>query len=128
MRTRNRGTLVGNVAHGFPNADPPAALIAIGAQARIVGPGGSRALPIEDLFVGFMQTALARVHARRLERPDCLPERLRSARAMRVGALPLVAELGDRLLVTLREEHGVVAEAAATALLRGDGARKDAAL
>jgi aerobic carbon-monoxide dehydrogenase medium subunit len=59
LQIRNRGTLVGNVAHGFPNADPPAALIAVGAQARIVGPGGSRALPIEDLFVGFMQTALA---------------------------------------------------------------------
>jgi aerobic carbon-monoxide dehydrogenase medium subunit len=59
LQIRNRGTLVGNVAHGFPNADPPAALIALGARAHIVGPGGTRTLPIEDFFVGFMQTALA---------------------------------------------------------------------
>jgi carbon-monoxide dehydrogenase medium subunit len=59
VQIRNRGTLVGNVAHGFPTADPPAALIALGAEVRIVGPGGERALPVEDFFVGFMQTALA---------------------------------------------------------------------
>jgi carbon-monoxide dehydrogenase medium subunit len=58
LQIRNRGTLVGNVAHGFPTADPPAALIALGAQARIVGPGGERTLPIEEFFVGFMETAL----------------------------------------------------------------------
>lgn len=59
VQIRNRGTLGGNVAHGFPTADPPAALIALGAEARIVGAGGERTVPIEDFFVGFMQTALA---------------------------------------------------------------------
>jgi len=56
---RNRGTLVGNVAHGFPTADPPAALIALGAAAHIRGSGGERSVPIEEFFVGFMQTVLA---------------------------------------------------------------------
>ena len=56
---RNRGTLVGNVAHAFPTADPPAALIALGAQVRVRSSAGERTLPIEDFFVGFMQTALA---------------------------------------------------------------------
>jgi aerobic carbon-monoxide dehydrogenase medium subunit len=55
---RNRGTLVGNVAHAFPTADPPAALIALGAQVRLRSSRGERTLPIEDFFVGFMQTAL----------------------------------------------------------------------
>lgn len=59
VQIRNRGTLGGNVAHGFPTADPPAALIALGGQARIVGPRGERTVPIEDFFVGFMQTALS---------------------------------------------------------------------
>lgn len=59
VQIRNRGTLAGNVAHGFPTADPPGALIALGAQVRILGRGGERTLPIEDFFVGFMQTALA---------------------------------------------------------------------
>jgi carbon-monoxide dehydrogenase medium subunit len=56
---RNRGTLVGNVAHGFPSADPPAALIALGAVAHIRGSAGERRYPIEDFFVGFMQTVLS---------------------------------------------------------------------
>lgn len=56
---RNRGTLVGNVAHGFPSADPPAALIALGAVAHIRGSAGQRSVPIEDFFVGFMQTVLS---------------------------------------------------------------------
>jgi len=55
---RNRGTLVGNVAHAFPTADPPAALIALGAQVRLRSSVGERTLPIEEFFVGFMQTAL----------------------------------------------------------------------
>ena len=55
---RNRGTLVGNAAHAFPTADPPAALIALGAQVRLRSSGGERTLPIEEFFVGFMQTAL----------------------------------------------------------------------
>jgi aerobic carbon-monoxide dehydrogenase medium subunit len=55
---RNRGTLVGNVAHAFPTADPPAALIALGAQVRLRSSAGERTLSIEDFFVGLMQTAL----------------------------------------------------------------------
>ena len=55
---RNRGTLVGNIAHAFPTADPPAALIALGAQVRIRSSATERTLPIEDFFVSLMQTAL----------------------------------------------------------------------
>jgi carbon-monoxide dehydrogenase medium subunit len=55
---RNRGTLVGNIAHAFPTADPPAALIALGAQVRMRSAAGERTLPVEDFFVGLMQTAL----------------------------------------------------------------------
>src|SRR5438309_9487944 len=55
---RNRGTLVGNAAHAFPTADPPAALIALGAQVRLRSTSGERVMPVEDFFTGFMQTAL----------------------------------------------------------------------
>jgi carbon-monoxide dehydrogenase medium subunit len=55
---RNRGTLVGNIAHAFPTADPPAALIALGAQVRLRSASRERSLPVEDFFVGLMQTAL----------------------------------------------------------------------
>jgi carbon-monoxide dehydrogenase medium subunit len=55
---RNRGTLVGNVAHAFPTADPPAALIALGAQVHVRSSSAERSMPIEEFFVSFMQTAL----------------------------------------------------------------------
>src|SRR5438270_2565890 len=55
---RNRGTLVGNVAHAFPTADPPAALIALGAEVRLRSTSGERVMSVEDFFTGFMQTAL----------------------------------------------------------------------
>jgi CO/xanthine dehydrogenase FAD-binding subunit len=42
----------------LPTADPPAALIALGAVAHIRGSAGERSVPIEDFFVGFMQTVL----------------------------------------------------------------------
>src|SRR5947209_19569960 len=34
VQVRNRGTLCGNIAHGYPTADPPAALIASDATVR----------------------------------------------------------------------------------------------
>ncbi len=56
---RNAGTLGGNVAKGSPIGDSMPALIAIGAHIVLVGPGGSRELPLEDLYRGYQQTALA---------------------------------------------------------------------
>lgn len=58
LQVRNRGTLCGNVAHAFPTADPPAALIASDATVHLAGrSGGERAVAAEDFFVGLMETA-----------------------------------------------------------------------
>ena len=58
VQVRNRGTLCGNVAHAFPTADPPAALIACGASVRLASrDGGERDVPAEDFFLGLMETA-----------------------------------------------------------------------
>ena len=59
IQVRNRGTLCGSVAHGFPLSDPPAALLALDARAHVVGPGGERTVPIEEFFLGFLTTQLA---------------------------------------------------------------------
>jgi carbon-monoxide dehydrogenase medium subunit len=57
MQIRNRGTLCGNVAHAFPTADPPAALIASDARVRFSGKrDGVREVPAEDFFVGLLET------------------------------------------------------------------------
>lgn len=58
VQIRNRGTLCGNIAHAFPTADPPAALIACGASVRLASrDGGERDVPAEDFFLGLMETA-----------------------------------------------------------------------
>lgn len=54
---RNRGTIGGNVAHAFPTADPPAALMALDARIHLVSKaGGERVVPVEDFFAGLMET------------------------------------------------------------------------
>jgi carbon-monoxide dehydrogenase medium subunit len=54
---RNRGTLCGSVAHAFPTADVPAALVASEARVHFAGRrGGAREAAAEDFFVGFLKT------------------------------------------------------------------------
>jgi aerobic carbon-monoxide dehydrogenase medium subunit len=58
LQVRNRGTLCGNVAHAFPTADPPAALVASDGVIHLASrAGGEREVAAEDFFVGLMQTA-----------------------------------------------------------------------
>jgi aerobic carbon-monoxide dehydrogenase medium subunit len=60
LQVRNRGTLCGNVAHAFPTADPPAALVASDGVVHLASrAGGEREVRAEDFFVGVMQTAAA---------------------------------------------------------------------
>jgi carbon-monoxide dehydrogenase medium subunit len=55
---RRQGTIGGNLCHADPTADPPAALIALGAEVEIASRAGRRRVPIEELFVDYMETAL----------------------------------------------------------------------
>lgn len=57
---RQQGTIGGNLCHADPTGDPPAVLIALGAEVELVSRGGARRLPVEDLFVDYMETVLAR--------------------------------------------------------------------
>jgi carbon-monoxide dehydrogenase medium subunit len=58
LQVRNRGTLCGNVAHAFPTADPPAALVACEGVVHLASKaGGERDVAAEEFFVGVMQTA-----------------------------------------------------------------------
>ncbi|GAC1313376.1 MAG: glyceraldehyde dehydrogenase subunit beta [Chloroflexota bacterium] len=58
-QVRNLGTIGGNLCHADPTADPPAALIALGAQLEIIGPGGTRQVAVEDFVRDFMETDLS---------------------------------------------------------------------
>ena len=56
---RNRGTVGGSLAHADPAAELPLVLRALDGRVRAVSPRGGRELPAADLFVGYLQTALA---------------------------------------------------------------------
>ena len=69
---RNLGTIGGNVGNASPIGDTPPCLIALDATLILSSPGGEREIPVEDFFVGYRRTALARdevIRAIRLPRP-----------------------------------------------------------
>lgn len=55
---RNRATVGGNIAHADPANDHPAVMLAYGAQVVARGTGGTRTIPIDDLFVGLFETSM----------------------------------------------------------------------
>jgi carbon-monoxide dehydrogenase medium subunit len=59
VQVRNRGTIGGSLAHADPAADVPAAILALGAELKAVGPEGERWIKAEDFFVTMMTTALS---------------------------------------------------------------------
>ena len=59
MPIRNIGTLGGNVANGSPIGDSMPWLIALGSELNIVHAGGQRRIPLEALYLGYMQNDLA---------------------------------------------------------------------
>ena len=58
MQIRNMGTVGGNASHNALGADPPPALLALDAEATIVGPDGERRVPLEEFFTGYFETCL----------------------------------------------------------------------
>ena len=58
LQTQNLATVGGNVCNAAPSADAVPAFIILDAEATIQGPGGSRTLPLKDVFRGPGQTAL----------------------------------------------------------------------
>jgi len=55
---RNIGTVGGNLVNAVPSADLPPILIALDAQARIVGSSGERNISLENFFLGPGKTVL----------------------------------------------------------------------
>lgn len=55
---RRQGTIGGNLCHADPTGDPPAALIALGAEVEIASATARRLIPVEKLFADYMETSL----------------------------------------------------------------------
>jgi carbon-monoxide dehydrogenase medium subunit len=58
VRIRNMATLGGNLAHGDPALDPPAALIACDARVRVTSASGTREVPLDSFYVDYYETVL----------------------------------------------------------------------
>lgn len=59
IQVKGRATLAGNLCNASPAADSVPALIAAAAVATIVGPGGTREVPVEQVATGPGRTCLA---------------------------------------------------------------------
>lgn len=57
---RNAATLGGNIANGSPIGDSMPALLALGASLQLRRGESTRLLPIDEFFVAYQETALAR--------------------------------------------------------------------
>lgn len=92
---RNRGTIGGSIAFADPAAELPACFLALGGEAEISGPHGSRRVKADDFFKGLYETAIG-PH-------DILTAVLLPAAtpAMRFGFAELSRRHGDYALVGL---------------------------
>jgi carbon-monoxide dehydrogenase medium subunit len=57
---QGRATMVGNLCNASPAADSVPAMIAAGAIVTVVGPGGRRDVPVEDICISPGKTRLAK--------------------------------------------------------------------
>lgn len=55
---RNRGTIGGSVAFADPAAELPACFLALGGEAEIAGPHGTRRVKADDFFKALYETAI----------------------------------------------------------------------
>ena len=60
VRVRNVARVGGALAHGDPHMDLPPLLASLGAVAHVVGKDGSRDIPVQDLYLGYYETVLAK--------------------------------------------------------------------
>jgi len=111
VQIRNLATIGGNVCNASPAGDTLPALLAYGAECRLVGPSGERLLPLEQFFLGPGRTALQPAELLvELRLPPPLP---------RTGALYIkhsprstmdIATVGVAAVISLAEPSGVCQE------------------
>ena len=58
IRVRSQGTLGGNLCFNDPHSDPATVLLVHGAHIKIVGPNGTRQIPLDQFLLGMYSTSL----------------------------------------------------------------------
>ncbi len=110
IQTRNRATVGGNLANASPAADTATPLMALGATVEAADAGGTREIPVDELFVGPGRTALREGEILTAVRVPALPARAGSAFQRCVRTAMDIAVVNCAAFVRL-DEDGVVAEA-----------------
>jgi carbon-monoxide dehydrogenase medium subunit len=59
QQIRNRGTIGGSIVHADPSGDPPAAILALDADLKLVGSEGERTIHASDFFVDTFTTKIS---------------------------------------------------------------------
>lgn len=58
VQVRNRGTIGGGLAHADPAEDLPAAIVALNADLKAVGPDGERWIAAKDFYITMLTSSL----------------------------------------------------------------------
>src|SRR6266480_7636647 len=58
MQIRNRGTIVGSIAHADPGAELPALLTCLNGEVLVQSSRGERVIKAEEFFTGYLSTAI----------------------------------------------------------------------
>ena len=110
IQTRNRATVGGNLANASPAADTATPLMALGATVEVAGAGGTREIPVHELFLGPGRTALREGELLTAVRVPALPARAGSAFQRCVRTAMDIAVANCAAFVRL-DAHGTVVEA-----------------
>ena len=110
IQTRNRATVGGNLANASPAADTATPLMALGATVEAAGAGGTREIPVHELFLGPGRTALREGELLTAVRVPTLPARAGSAFQRCVRTAMDIAVVNCAAFVRL-DADGAVAEA-----------------
>ena len=134
MQVRARGTIGGSLAQADPHGDLPAVFLALGGEVAAEGPGGTRTIPADDWFVGFLTTSLAsdeiltEVRVPKCSRAAYVKFNRRSQDWALVGVAAAISDGGVRIAITGVGPGPVRATAAERAYAGGDAsAAADAA-
>ncbi len=105
-QVRNRGTIGGSLVHGDAASDLPAVALALHGTLVVQGPAGRRAVPADDFFVGFLETAvepdemLVEIRVPKLHGAGCHYEK-HNRRSQDYAIVAAAVVLGDEPRVTL---------------------------
>jgi len=103
LQLRNMATIGGNIASAVPSADFPPPLIALDAEAVIVGEE-QRILPLKDVFIGPRKTILGSDILKELVIP--IPPPTARCRFLKIARTPGGIALAN-LATLLEEEEGI---------------------